>query len=72
MKEKLLEDLNGEVKTLEETLKKARENSLEIEKAANNVNREILVLEGRLAEVKAIVEHINSMGEDSETKSLEG
>ena len=66
MKEKLVNDLQAEVKSLEETLKGARDKYSELEKATTNAGREILVLEGRLAEVKAIIEHINSIEEETD------
>lgn len=55
----ILEDMKVEVTTLEDKAREIREKREEITRALTSVDRDILLIEGRLIEAKAVVSFIN-------------
>lgn len=71
MRDKMLVDLSQEVETVSNSLKEKRNLYAELEKTLRTTEREVMVLEGRLAEIKAVVEYIENLSEEETTEDEE-
>ena len=66
MKEKLVTDLTGEKENISKQLQEKKVQESELDKALIATRKDILLLEGRLIEVNAIIDYVKSVGDVEE------
>jgi hypothetical protein len=66
MKERIISDLNSERDSILNQLKEKKGQEAELDKVLVATRKDISLLEGRLMEVKAILEYVDTLGTDEE------
>lgn len=66
MKDKIITDLTGERDSILTQLKEKKSQEAELDKVLVATRKEVSLLEGRLMEVKAVLEYIENIGTGTE------